>query len=46
MLKWNDIIHFTTKGNPEPDRKVIKTDEEWRTQLTVEEYRVTQKKGD
>ena len=45
MLKWNDIIHFTTKGNPEPDRKVIKTDEEWRTQLTVEEYRVTRKKG-
>jgi len=45
MLKWNDIIRFADKGNPEPDRVVKKTDEEWRAQLTDEEYRVTRLKG-
>ena len=45
MLLWKDIVNFTVKGNPTPDRRVEKSDEEWRAQLTPEQYRITRKKG-
>ena len=41
MLHWNDVLEFGRNGNPAPDRKVVKTEAEWRAQLTGEEYRVT-----
>jgi methionine-R-sulfoxide reductase len=41
MLKWNDVLGFARDGNPAPDRKVIKTETEWRQQLSKEEYKVT-----
>ena len=31
MLKWNDVMEFAKKGNPAPDRKVVKTEAEWRS---------------
>jgi len=45
MLQWQDIIHFTLKGNPESDHKVEKTDKEWRNQLTPEQFRIARLKG-
>ena len=45
MLNWNDLIAFAKNGNPEPDKKVVKTDAEWKAQLTEEQYRVTRLKG-
>lgn len=45
MLIWKDVIAYANQGNPEPDRRVEKTDAEWREQLTPEQYRVTRKKG-
>lgn len=45
MLSWKDIINFTVKGNPVPDRRVEKTDEEWKEILSPEQYRITRKKG-
>ena len=45
MLDWNDVIKFTNRGNPTPPRRVEKTPEEWREQLTEEEYYVTRQKG-
>lgn len=41
MLKWSDVLKFAKDGNPAPDRKVVKTDIEWRSQLTPDEYQVT-----
>ena len=45
MLKWIDIIKFTKNGNPEPDRKILKTDAEWESLLTPEQYHITRNKG-
>lgn len=45
MLSWKDIISYAVNGNPKPDRRVEKSDEEWRAQLTAEQYRITRKKG-
>jgi peptide-methionine (R)-S-oxide reductase len=45
MLTWKDIISFTVNGNPIPDRTVNKTEQEWRDQLTDDQFRITRKKG-
>lgn len=45
MLKWTDIIRFAREGNPAPERRVEKTDSEWRAQLSAEQYRVTRQQG-
>lgn len=45
MLKWIDIVKFATTGNPTPDSRVIKTDEEWHALLSPEEFRITRLKG-
>lgn len=45
MLTWKDIINFSTKGNPRPDKRVEKSAEEWQRLLTPEQYKITRKKG-
>src|SRR3984957_13572769 len=45
MLTWPDVLKLAKSGNPAPDRKVVKTDDEWRKQLSEEEYHVTRQAG-
>jgi peptide-methionine (R)-S-oxide reductase len=45
MLKWPDVLNSAQNGNPAPDRKLVKTDAEWREQLSDEEYLVTRQAG-
>jgi len=45
MLKWIDVLKFARKGNPSPDRVVVKTEAEWKALLTPEQYRITRLKG-
>ena len=44
VLKWNDVLNFANNGNPVPDKRVEKTDAEWKQQLTEEEFYITRKK--
>ncbi len=45
MLTWADIVRFTQTGNPAPDMRVEKSDEEWKKLLSPEEFQVARKKG-
>src|SRR5690606_15077719 len=45
MLTWKDILALAQNGNPEPDRKVVKTEAEWKAHLTEEQFYVMRKKG-
>jgi peptide-methionine (R)-S-oxide reductase len=45
MLTWKEVINYAVKGNPEPDRRVEKTEAEWQEQLSPEQFRITRKKG-
>ncbi len=45
MLKWTDVISFAKNGNPQPDKKITQTEDEWKAKLSPEEYRVTRLKG-
>jgi methionine-R-sulfoxide reductase len=45
MLQWKDVIRFAQKGNPEPDKRIEKTEQEWQQQLTPEQYMIARQKG-
>lgn len=45
MLNWNSIIHYATKGNLTPPKRVEKPNEEWQKVLSPEQFKVTRLKG-
>ena len=45
MHQWTDVISRAQQGNPAPDRRIEKTPDEWRKQLTAEQFRVTRLAG-
>ena len=45
MITWKDILLYTQKGNPKPDLRVVKSSDEWKSQLTEEQFRITRTKG-
>ncbi|AHM60293.1 methionine-r-sulfoxide reductase [Flammeovirgaceae bacterium 311] len=45
MLRWIDVLYYARYGNPEPYRRVDKTEQEWREQLTPAQYEVMREKG-
>ena len=45
MLNWSNVIHFASKGNPDPDNRVDRPEEEWLKILGQEVFDITRKKG-
>ncbi len=45
MIDWKQVNKYISNGNPEPPRRVEKTDEEWRQQLTPKQYEVARRHG-
>jgi len=45
MLKWADVLQYARHGSLPPERRVIRSEAEWRAQLSPEEYRVTRRAG-
>lgn len=45
MLNWKEIIKLAKEGNLPPDKRVEKTENEWREILSEEQYRVTREAG-
>ncbi|MEL6637723.1 MAG: peptide-methionine (R)-S-oxide reductase MsrB [Bacteroidota bacterium] len=45
MLYWLDVLKLANNGNPPPDRRVEKTEAEWRDLLSPEQFRITRQRG-
>jgi methionine-R-sulfoxide reductase len=45
MLTWKDVLSYGKNGNPAPDHRVVKTEAEWRQQLSREQFHVTREAG-
>jgi peptide methionine sulfoxide reductase msrA/msrB len=43
-MNWNDVLQLA-QHNPDPPKRVERTDEEWKQLLTPEQYRVTRQHG-
>jgi len=41
MVTWPDVLRIAREGNPAPDRRVEKSDAEWRQLLNDDEFAVT-----
>lgn len=44
-MNWSTVIEYANHGSPTPDRRIEKTDAEWRALLTDEQYYITRQKG-
>ncbi len=45
MITWETIIDYSTNGNPAPERRVVKTEAQWREQLSPEQFQITRMSG-
>jgi peptide-methionine (R)-S-oxide reductase len=44
-LRWTRVVELARRGNVTPPRRVEKSDAEWRSTLTSEQYRLARRKG-
>lgn len=44
-MVWKDVLNYAAHGSPEPPRRVEKSEEQWKTELTREEFEVLRRKG-
>ena len=44
-ITWRNVLDWANNGNPEPDRRVEKSESEWKAELEADVFRVTRKAG-
>ena len=44
-MTWNQVIRLAREGNLQPEQKIVKSNAEWQTLLTAEQYNVTRQHG-
>jgi peptide-methionine (R)-S-oxide reductase len=45
MITWTDVLSYAENGSPSPDRRVEKSPDEWKKQLSAEQFAVARMKG-
>lgn len=45
MITWDDIMTFSRKGTPAPDKVIEKSNDEWERELSREVFRITRLHG-
>ncbi len=45
MLNWEEVLSLAKNGNAKPDKRVEKTEEEWKSVLSDESFAVTRQHG-
>lgn len=45
MLLWKEVVQFASEGNPSPDSRVERSEDEWRERLTPDQFHVMRNKG-
>ncbi len=45
MLRWIDVLKFAKYSNPEPTRRIEKSEGEWQEQLSPAQYKIMRLKG-
>ena len=44
LITWKEVVEFTESGNPKPDIRVEKTNDEWKALLTPEQFKIARLK--
>lgn len=44
-MNWSTVLHYAQKGNLTPDKRIEKTESEWKELLTAEQFRITRQHG-
>ena len=45
MIDWNEVLKRAEHGNPAPPERIVKSEDEWRAQLTTEQFAVARQAG-
>lgn len=45
MVTWKEVTRFAMNGNPTPEVRLVKTEQEWREVLPPETFAITRLKG-